>query len=100
MLSDSICFCFANIKDYFLQFYSVIILSRAFFGNLTRVGPTMYTYIRQEIRVYIGCYMCLSGHNGIYELYRELQWRFSKDESCSGVSQIAENWSGIYPINP
>jgi hypothetical protein len=33
-------------------------------------------------------------------MYEELQWRFSKDESCSGVSQIAENCNGIYPINP
>jgi hypothetical protein len=25
---------------------------------------------------------------------------FLKDENCSGVSQIAKNCSGIYPINP
>jgi hypothetical protein len=33
-------------------------------------------------------------------MYRELQWRFSKVGNCSGVSQIVENCSGVYPINP
>jgi hypothetical protein len=33
-------------------------------------------------------------------MYRELQWRFLKVESCSGVFQIAGNSNGIYPINP
>jgi hypothetical protein len=33
-------------------------------------------------------------------MYRELQWRFSKVENYSGVSQIRGNCSGVYPINP
>jgi hypothetical protein len=37
---------------------------------------------------------------GIYEMYRELQCCFSKDESCSDVSQIARYCSGVYPVNP
>jgi hypothetical protein len=33
-------------------------------------------------------------------MYKELQWHFSKDENYSGISQIAGNCSGVYPINP
>jgi hypothetical protein len=44
--------------------------------------------------------MCLIGHNDIYEMYEELQWRFSKDENMGGISQICRNYIGIYPINP
>jgi hypothetical protein len=53
-----------------------------------------------KIQVYIHLYMCLSGHNSIYETYIELRWCFLKDKSYNNVSQIAENCSGIYPINP
>lgn len=40
--------------------------------------------------------LTLQCQNGIYRMYKELQWHFSKDESCSGVSQIARNCSGVY----
>jgi hypothetical protein len=43
---------------------------------------------------------CVSRYNGIHQIYAKLQWRFSKIKSCSGVSQIHENSSGVYPINP
>jgi hypothetical protein len=42
--------------------------------------------------------VCLSGHNGVYGTYTELQWCFLKVASCSDVSQIAKNCSGIKPI--
>jgi hypothetical protein len=51
-------------------------------------------------RIYLVWYMCLNGYNCVYGTCRELQCRFSKDESCSGISQIAKNCSDIYPINP
>jgi hypothetical protein len=51
------------------------------------------------VQVYIAYYMCLSGCNGIYKMYAELQWRFLKIKSCSGVSQIAKNYNGVYPVN-
>jgi hypothetical protein len=50
--------------------------------------------------VYICHYVCINEHNDIYQMYRDLQCCFSKDESCNGVSQIDKNCSDIYPINP
>jgi hypothetical protein len=57
----------------------------------------VYVYM-VEIRVYIVCNMCLSGCNGIYKIYIELQWRLSKVKSYGGVSQIAGNCNSFYPI--
>jgi hypothetical protein len=33
-------------------------------------------------------------------MYTKLQWRFSKVDNYSGVSQIRGNCNGVYPINP
>lgn len=35
-------------------------------------SPPCIRYVQQEIRVYIGFYVCLTERNGIYELNREL----------------------------
>jgi hypothetical protein len=67
--------------------------------SLIQMGTTMHTYVQQETWEYISRYVCLSGHNGICELYREFKWSFLKDENCSGLSQIAGNCSDIYSIN-
>jgi hypothetical protein len=68
--------------------------------GLIWLEPTIYTYRMMEIQVYIVWYMCLNRYNSVYEMYRELQWRFSKINNCGGVSQIVRNCSGIYLNNP
>lgn len=62
-------------------------------------GHQIYACITRNMSILTDI-MCLSGLSGIYERYRELRWRFSKDGNCNAVSQIAGNNRGIYPINP
>jgi hypothetical protein len=61
-----------------------VFLSRARWCQLDLGGP--HCIYGEEIRVYIVCYMCLSGCNVIYEMYKELWWRYSKVQSYSDVS--------------
>jgi hypothetical protein len=67
---------------------------------LIQVDHTMYTYLRSEIQCILTTICCVSGCNYIYQIYIELQCRFSKIESCGGITQIRRNCNGIYPINP
>ena len=72
-----------------------------FSSSMIWVHGTHHAYVyTTRIQQYIDPYVCLNEHNDIYGLYEELRWRFSKDENCSGVSQITGNYSGIYLINP